>query len=305
MDSYYDDGGCCIVHPDSSDLILTGGKGPLTQTNWSFVISISHDGGTKWTRINPTPDSAGFCRALAVARSQTNVIYAGGNVAGGGAVYVSTDFGSTWTRTATAPTDTVYSLEVDPADPAMALAATPSGLFRTTNSGATWTNLHGGDLRAAVQFPGSRDTLIGGGAAGIVISTDGGSSWNKLNAGLDSRAVTALKFAEHGDIYLIAGTTGGSCYAWQFSAGLAEGPSLSPAGNRQLSTVVHGVLILPEAASPKPQAASLLDASGRRVLTLRPGANDVRSLSPGIYFVRQPPSDKREASSVNKVTVTR
>ncbi len=39
MDSYYDDGGCCIVHPDSTNLILTGGRGHLTQTNWSFVVS--------------------------------------------------------------------------------------------------------------------------------------------------------------------------------------------------------------------------------------------------------------------------
>src|SRR5512136_1046595 len=137
MDSYYDDGGCCIVHPDSTDLILTGGRGPLTQTNWSFVVSYSRDGGNKWTRCNPTPDSAGFCRALAVAPSQTNVIYAGGDVAGKGAVYRSTDFGSTWVRAATSPTDTVFSLVVDPNDAARVLAATPDGAFLTTNSGQT------------------------------------------------------------------------------------------------------------------------------------------------------------------------
>ena len=222
MDSYYDDGGCCIVHPDSTNLILTGGRGPLTQTNWSFVISYSRDGGTKWTRCNPTPASAGFCHALAVAPSQTNVIYAGGEVAGAGAVYISTDFGSTWTNTATAPTDTVFSLEVDPADAARLLAATSDGVFLTTNSGATWTNLHGGNLRAALQYPGSPDTLLAGGLAGVSISTNGGNTWNQMNAGLDGRAVNALEFVDHGGTYLIAGTVGGSCYAWQFAAGLAE-----------------------------------------------------------------------------------
>src|SRR5512136_1962453 len=129
MDSYYDDGGCCIVHPDSTDLILTGGRGPVTQTNWSFVVSYSRDGGKTWTRCNPTPASAGFCRTLAVAPSQTNVIYAGGEVAAAGAVYRSTDFGLTWTGTATAPTDTVFSLAVDPNDAARVLAATPGGAF--------------------------------------------------------------------------------------------------------------------------------------------------------------------------------
>jgi len=31
--------------------------------------------------------------------------------------------------------------------------------------------------------------------------------------------------------------------------------------------------------------AELLDINGRKVLDLRPGANDVRSLAPGVYFV--------------------
>jgi len=33
-------------------------------------------------------------------------------------------------------------------------------------------------------------------------------------------------------------------------------------------------------------AAALLDASGRKVFDLKPGANDVSQLAPGVYFVR-------------------
>lgn len=51
-------------------------------------------------------------------------------------------------------------------------------------------------------------------------------------------------------------------------------------------TVVRGVLELPDGPSLKPQASScLLNAAGRRVLELHPGANDVSGLAPGIYFV--------------------
>jgi hypothetical protein len=49
----------------------------------------------------------------------------------------------------------------------------------------------------------------------------------------------------------------------------------------------------------------LLDVSGRKVLDLRPGPNDVRALSPGVYFVREATGVKREASCVTKVVVTR
>jgi len=47
------------------------------------------------------------------------------------------------------------------------------------------------------------------------------------------------------------------------------------------------VLFFGEASSRKPQAASLLDAAGRKVVDLRAGANDVRGLAPGVYFIRE------------------
>ena len=63
------------------------------------------------------------------------------------------------------------------------------------------------------------------------------------------------------------------------------------------ATVVRGVLVLPRHMTeirsgisdrvPKP---SLLDAAGRKVLDLKPGANDVRRLAPGVYFVLTEPS---------------
>ena len=43
----------------------------------------------------------------------------------------------------------------------------------------------------------------------------------------------------------------------------------------------------------------LLDISGRKVLELQPGANDVRGLAPGVYFVRSEPS------AVTKVVIQR
>jgi hypothetical protein len=51
--------------------------------------------------------------------------------------------------------------------------------------------------------------------------------------------------------------------------------------------------------------AALLDAAGRKVVELRDGANDVRSLAPGVYFVRRASSTEREAFGVAKVIVTR
>jgi YVTN family beta-propeller protein len=72
------------------------------------------------------------------------------------------------------------------------------------------------------------------------------------------------------------------------------------------ATIVRGALFVQERASSshKPQAASLLDAAGRKVFDLKSGANDVRSLVPGVYFVRAV-SGKLSAASCQKVIVTR
>jgi hypothetical protein len=299
MDSYYDDGGCCIVHPDSTDLILTGGKGPLTQTNWSFVVSYSRNGGMTWTRCNPTPTSAGFCHALAVAPAQTNVIYAGGEVAGAAAVYRSTDFGTSWTRTATAPTDTVFSLEIDSADAAKVFAATPGGVFRTTDAGATWTNLGGGvGLRAVLQFPGSPDTLLAGGADGVSISTDGGNSWSQMSTGLEDRAVTALEFAERGGTYLIAGTGGSSCYGRQFETGVAERPwtgarGLGLAGN--LQAVPNPFASYCRVVGQECGQFDIFDHTGRQVGTAKGDKVGAR-LAAGVYFLAPQTTEEQGAA---------
>jgi hypothetical protein len=89
--------------------------------------------------------------------------------------------------------------------------------------------------------------------------------------------------------------------------GVSEGYSPQLASARLEPTVFRGVLFLPEAASRKPEAAScLLDISGRRVMDLRPGANDVRALAPGVYFVREEPqAASHKPQVVRKVVVAK
>jgi CubicO group peptidase (beta-lactamase class C family) len=53
-----------------------------------------------------------------------------------------------------------------------------------------------------------------------------------------------------------------------------------------VASIVGNVILLPGTSGRRRQAASLLGASGRKVSGLRPGANDVRSLRPGVYFLK-------------------
>jgi hypothetical protein len=49
--------------------------------------------------------------------------------------------------------------------------------------------------------------------------------------------------------------------------------------------------------------AVLLDASGRKVLDLKAGANSVQGLAPGVYFVREAQA-QAQAQAVRKVILT-
>jgi len=63
-------------------------------------------------------------------------------------------------------------------------------------------------------------------------------------------------------------------------------------------TIVRSVLFLP--VSLFTPHSSLFDMTGRAVMSLRPGENDVSCLSPGVYFVRE-----GQAKTVRKVVLTK
>ncbi len=82
-------------------------------------------------------------------------------------------------------------------------------------------------------------------------------------------------------------------------AGVAETPGDRVRTTEPRQDIVRGLLVLPEASNRNTPAAGLLDISGRKVLDLNPGANDVRALAPGVYFVQEP-----RTRSVRKVVLT-
>jgi hypothetical protein len=94
----------------------------------------------------------------------------------------------------------------------------------------------------------------------------------------------------------------GSVYV-RTGAGIAEDAE-APAAAMPMATVIRGVLFLPERTSSSASTSCLLDISGREVLNLKPGANDVRALAPGVYFVRDAQA-QAQAQAVCKVVVTR
>jgi len=113
------------------------------------------------------------------------------------------------------------------------------------------------------------------------------------------------------------GTAGGSTYntdrIWGCmdptpGGGIEETPSAELRMMNRGATIVRGMLVLGAAGSRQntEYEAQLLDISGRKVLDLQPGANDVSRLSPGVYFIRERLGTAGEAlGKTQKVVVAR
>ncbi|MBN2537621.1 hypothetical protein JXB37_05040 [candidate division WOR-3 bacterium] len=124
-----------------------------------------------------------------------------------------------------------------------------------------------------------------------------------LGAGGDGCIVgSTLSFGTAGseDVYVVTTPSG---------VGISEphAPVAPPArvGERRTPTIVRGVLDLQSALCNLESGIVLLDASGRKVMTLTPGENDVRHLSPGVYFIRSTSGVERQAASVTRVLLVR
>jgi len=92
--------------------------------------------------------------------------------------------------------------------------------------------------------------------------------------------------------------------AWiDSTAGTAEETPKHEVRVTKTPTIISGVLYLKESTSSGASPSCLFDAAGRKVLILRPGANDVRALAPGVYFEHEAQA-QAQAQVVRKVVIT-
>ena len=180
----------------------------------------TEDMGISWRNISDGYFKTGSIGAVAVAESDSNVIYVGMGehaVRGvmthhGDGVYKSTDSGKTWKRIGLGLTQHISRIVIDPKDPNIVLVAAQGalyshspqrGVFKSTDGGATWKNVLFVDdktgaselsmdmnnpriLYAAMWEHGRLPwkVISGGPGSGLYKSNDGGDTWEKLKDGL-------------------------------------------------------------------------------------------------------------------------
>jgi hypothetical protein len=294
-----------VRSPHDPDFIYSVGSGYINSA-YCAMTSYTTDGGATW--LHDTLDPPTRLNTVTFDPVDPNRVFAGGD-----SYYnyryliVSTDGGATWNRSDSGLAGPVYSLVPAPGSPGVWYCATGTGLYKSTDNGANWVRkgtING--QRAVCVDTVNPNVVYCAGAYGVYSSTDAGETWQPFNTGLPTADIQCLALRSGPSGALYAGTNGRSIFMTDPLVGVAEGRQPTAYRSPPGATIVRGVLFLPEARGEKRDArGKLLDIGGRRVMDLRPGANDVSGLSPGVYFVRQASGVGREASKVSKVVVPR
>lgn len=210
---------CVAFHPTVSNTIYAGtpGGGLWRSTN----------NGVSWVPLTDGLPSSGIS-GIAIDPGNANIMYVltgdgnGGNNWGyyvkerGCGVYKSTDGGTTWFTTGLSwQQDDIkygYKLIIHPSNPAILLAATSDGIYRTTNSGADWTQEIAGEFQD-IEFKANDPTRVCAtryGFSNLYVSTNTGDTWvaKAIPGGAVTRGEVEVSDASTGLAWLLLGPEG-------------------------------------------------------------------------------------------------
>ncbi|HOT97953.1 MAG TPA: T9SS type A sorting domain-containing protein [bacterium] len=184
------------------------------------------------------PVGMGWIRALA---TNGTTLFAGSE--GSGVFRIIHHAPGWWTITKTNMQDTmVFALAVKDS---FIFAGTGGGVFRSSNNGATWSDVNNGltNLSVAALAVNGAKLFAGTAGGGVFLTTNDGASWTPVNDGLSGLALDILSFV-FSENNLFIGTWQGGVYV------LKENATSWTAINTGLmhsmtqpSSVVHGLAI--------------------------------------------------------------
>jgi len=191
------------VHPTMTGVVF--GVGTKFESGSSDMsIHKSTNGGVDWTStVLYDGATYSYGRGVAIAYSNPDVIYACGytiDVDIIPLVYKSTDGGVTFEDiTSNLPSGFyLYAVGIHPANPDIVYLGGSTGIYRSTDGGATWSNQHNAASNyTMVTTPLDADLVYCGSYNSIYKSTDAGVTWTDCGVGLegyDWRAVAICSF---------------------------------------------------------------------------------------------------------------
>jgi photosystem II stability/assembly factor-like uncharacterized protein len=167
-----------------------------------YGVYVRGPGDTVWTRISKSYTLA-FGLAL-FDNGRTRRYY----IAAGNGVHRSTDGGISWRILTSWRTEEILGVVPDPVDSAVIYAATPFGVFKTTDDGTTWERKMDGIptwfVQRIVMDVRDRRTLYAATESDLFKSTDGGDHWQAMGSGLHE-VLAVIQHPLHPGVIIAAG----------------------------------------------------------------------------------------------------
>jgi YVTN family beta-propeller protein len=145
-----------------------------------------------------------------------------------------------------------------------------------------------------------------GSGTGVVTLIDGATNQVLNSVPVGDKPVAFGHNLRQNRVYVVNNGSSTLSVLRDSGGGIEESYKPQATSTKPSPTIISGMLCLPEATGDERSAvgACLLDIGGRKVLDLKPGANDVRALAPGVYFVREAQA-QAQAQALRKVVLTK
>ncbi len=171
--------------PGEADHLYLG-----TTNSWLYE---SNDGGESWHRLAKMPGADTLVLDHIVVDSQsaaTLYVAAWRTDGAGGGLWISHDAGRTWTESAGLHGQSIFAFAQAPSDPHILFAGTLEGVYRSNDSGATWSEISPAgsheihEVESLAIDPTNPDIVYAGTWHLPWKTTDGGQTWKNIKQGL-------------------------------------------------------------------------------------------------------------------------
>jgi PKD repeat protein len=157
------------IHPSNEQIIYvcSPGGGIWKTTN----------GGANWASLTDNNSLWMNVFALTIDPSNQNNVYAG--MANSVGIIKSADAGASWAPTGAGPSGTVRKIVIHPTTPNIVFAAATNGIWRSTNGGTSWTQVHSGS-KEDIEFKPDDLNIMYASGNDVYRSADNGVTWTPV-----------------------------------------------------------------------------------------------------------------------------
>jgi len=234
--------GRIVIHPTNPDIVYVAALGHAWGPNPERGLYRTTDGGRTWKLVKFVSDRAGFVD-VAMDPTNPNILFAASweRVRGpyflksggpGSALWKTTDGGETWTEVtgggfpettkgrigiAIAPSNPKVIYALVEADTGKGMKERPSGLYRSTDGGATWQRMNGNNVRpfyySQVRVDPKNPDRVYWSSTPVNYSDDGGKTVRNATVGIHVDH-HAMWIDPNDPAHFIVGNDGGVAQTW-------------------------------------------------------------------------------------------